>query len=448
MKEQIQWLKVSENKRFLIKEDGTPFFWLGDTAWELFHKLTREEAEFYLKNRAERKFNVIQAVALAEQDGVRVGNAYGRKPLLQNEKGEYDPTLPDIDGENEKYSYDYWKHVDYIIDTAASLGIYIAILPTWGDKYNIRWGKGPEIFNPDNARIYAEWLGNRYKERPNIIWVLGGDRDLTQAEHFTIMQSMAEGLKKGDEGRHLITFHPMGGYSSSYHFPDTDWIDFHMIQSGHGTKNLDNYNKIREDYERLPVKPVLDGEPRYEDHPIGFKPENGYYDDADVRQAAYWAVFAGAFGHTYGHHCVWNMCTQPSDYFVMDWKTAIMRPGASQMKYLKALIESRPFLERVPDQSIIAANYPGANHIQATCGNNYGFLYSPNGLPISVNMGKISGEKVKAYWYNPRTGKSQFIGEFDNKGTVDFICPTSGRGNDWILVLDDASSNFQEPGKV
>ena len=63
-------------------------------------------------------------------------------------------------------------------------------------------------------------------------------------------------------------------------------------------------------------------------------------------------------------------------------------------------------------------------------------------------MGKISGEKVKAYWYNPRTGKSQFIGEFDNKGTIDFTCPTSGRGNDWILVLDDASSNFQEPGKV
>jgi len=259
---------------------------------------------------------------------------------------------------------------------------------------------------------------------------------------------MAEGLKKGDGGRHLITFHPIGGYSSSYHFPDADWIDFHMIQSGHGARNLDNYNKIREDYERLPVKPVLDGEPRYEDHPIGFKPENGYFDDADVRQAAYWAVFAGAFGHTYGHHSVWQMCTQPNDYFVMDWKTAIMRPGASQMKYLKVLIESRPFLERVPDQSMVAVNYPGANHIQATRGNNYGFLYSPNGLTISVNMGRISGEKVKAYWYNPRTGDSQFIGEFENKGTFDFTCPTSGRGEDWILVLDDAFSNFQEPGKV
>lgn len=128
-------LRVSDNKRFLVQEDRKPFFWLGDTAWELFHKLDKEEAELYLRNRKERGFNVIQAVALAEDNGLTVPNPYGKVPLLRNSKGEYDPTMPDL-GEG----YNYWQHVDYIIDMAENLGIYIALLPTWGDKYNLKWG--------------------------------------------------------------------------------------------------------------------------------------------------------------------------------------------------------------------------------------------------------------------------------------------------------------------
>lgn len=441
LEKNMQFLKISQNKRFLVKEDGTPFFWLGDTAWELFHKLNREEAELYLKSRAEKKFTVIQAVALAEFDGIAIGNAYGRRPLNFNSKGEYDPTMPDVSGE-----YSYWDHVDYIIDMAETLGLYIAFLPTWGDKFNLMWGKGPVIFNEENARIYGKWIGSRYKDRANIIWVLGGDRALATSKHFAVVNEMAKGIKEGDGGRHLMTFHPMGGFSSSYHLHDEDWLDFNMIQSGHGALNNDNYSKVSSDYERMPVKPTLDGEPCYEDHPINFNAKNGYFDDADVRKAAYWAVFAGAMGHTYGHHSIWSMTTEPGEYFIMTWKQAILRPGGSQMQHVKALIESRPYLERVPDQSIIEHNYEGANHMQATRGNDYAFIYNPNGLNIKVNMGKISGEKAAAYWYDPRTGKAQHIGEFDNTGVVDFIPPSSGRGNDWVLVLDDASKNYKAPG--
>ncbi len=106
----MQRLRVSDNKRHLVLEDGSPFFWMGDTAWELFHKLNREEAETFLTNRADHGFNVIQAVALAEFDGVRTGNAYGHKPLLQDEHGCYDPTRIDDSG--------YWDHVDFIVQTA------------------------------------------------------------------------------------------------------------------------------------------------------------------------------------------------------------------------------------------------------------------------------------------------------------------------------------------
>src|SRR5690606_19026449 len=121
------------------------------------------------------------------------------------------------------------------------------------------------------------------------------------------INAMAAGLKEGDEGRHLMTFHPTGGHSSSYHVHDEEWLDFNMIQSGHGKVNNENYKMITDDYDRLPVKPTFDAEPCYEDHPIGFKAENGYFDAADVRRAAYWAVFAGGMGHTYGHHCIWSM---------------------------------------------------------------------------------------------------------------------------------------------
>ncbi|MCM0647602.1 glycoside hydrolase family 140 protein [Clostridium swellfunianum] len=436
--EKILELKISDNKRFIVKEDGSPFFWLGDTAWELFHKLSREEAELYLQNRAEKEFNVIQAVALAEFYGLEIANAYGRKPLLKNSKGEYDPAMPDIcvEGENK---YTYWDHMDYIIDKAASLGLYIALLPTWGDKFNKCDGKGPEIFNAENARVYGKWLGERYKYKKNIIWILGGDRYLTTTRHFDVINEMARGIREGDNGKHLMTFHTAGERSSAYHLHDEQWLDFNMIQSGHGSLNLKNYLFVSEDYLKEPIKPTFDGEPRYEDFPISFKAENGFFDDFDVRQATYWALFAGAFGHTYGHSTVWCMCTEPDDFYIMDWKTALDRPGAGQMKYARALIESRTFLDMIPDQDLIAENYSGASHLQAARGKDYAYIYSPNGLPIKVNMGRISGCNIKAQWYNPRNGKFLYIDQYSNDGVQHFTAPSNGRNNDWILILDDST---------
>lgn len=97
---------------------------------------------------------MIQAVALSEMDGLRVPNAHGRTPLNPDEKGNFDPTRPDLDG-----PYSYWDHLEAIVDLAAQCGLYIALLPTWGDKVNRKWGMGPEIFDPQNARAYGRWLG-------------------------------------------------------------------------------------------------------------------------------------------------------------------------------------------------------------------------------------------------------------------------------------------------
>jgi hypothetical protein len=435
----MQKLRVSKDGRRLTLEDGQPFFWLGDTAWELFHKLTMEEAEHYLATRARQRFNVVQAVALAELDGLATPNAYGKRPLAKSAAGEFDPALPlTEDGE-----YDYWDHVDAVIDCAGRYGIYVALLPTWGDKVNLMWGKGPVVFDETNAAAFGEWLGRRYRSHSNIVWVLGGDRPLTEFGHFAVTRALAAGIRGGGADQ-LMTFHPMGGQSSSGHVHKESWLDFNMIQSSHGDGAQRNYEKVRHDYELAPVKPTMDAEPCYEDHPIGFNAENGYFDQADVRKAAYYAAFSGACGHTYGHHSVWCMSpgqfsslsfNEPGGYIICDWKDALERPGANQMRFIRELMESRRTDELAPDQGLLADNYAGANYIAAARGRDFAFYYTPNGLAVHARLGVLPGKLISVSWYDPRSGQSREAGTLPNEGTARVMPPSSGRGEDWILVL-------------
>lgn len=438
-----QTYAVSGNKRFLVRE-GKPFFWMGDTAWELFHRLDREDAEYYLKKRAAQGFTVIQAVALAEFDGLLAPNAYGEVPLKN-----MDPTLP-----NEAY----FKHVDFIIDQAAELGLTIAFLPTWGDKINkMQWGKGPEIFTVANAKEYGKWLGMRYKTKNNIIWILGGDRNPRAAsEDVSIWRSMASGIEEGCGGADnaMISFHPQPSkLGASEWFHKDNWLDFNMFQTGH-CRDLPVYNNISNSYNLLPTKPTIDGEPIYEDHPVCFNArELGTSNALDVRKAAYLDLFAGAFGHTYGCHDIWQMYS-PNKEAVngphIYWQQALDLPGANQMKYVRALIESRPFLDRVPDQSMIVENnLIPSERIQATRGADYAFIYTAAGKSFTVYLNKISGTQLLAYWYNPRNGKTAEPEKIENKGTKLFTPPgggySSAYGNDWVLILDDAAKKYSNP---
>lgn len=433
-------LKVSDNHRFLVTADGAPFFWLGDTAWELFHRLNRDEAERYLQNRAERRFTVIQAVALAELNGLKDPNPYGHTPLIKN-----DPTRP-----NE----DYFQHTDWIVAKANSLGLYLGLLPTWGNH----WHRTNAIFTPQNAEVYGEWLGQRYKDA-GLVWILGGDRQIQNDTHKEIIRAMARGLRRGDGGAHLITFHPPGGSGSSAWFHNDDWLDFNMRQNGHIAEFTGRYSQTRVDYDRAPAKPVLDGEPIYEDHPVSFDANHlGHSIAADVRRPLYWNLFGGAFGHTYGHHSVWQMWSPdrtPKNNPLMPWFEAIDQPGAAQMQHARALLESRPFLTRVPDDEILATNaiptaMPGAGryHFAATRDSNgsYAMVYAPVGRSFQVRMDKVAGPKLTAWWFNPRTGTAGSIGVFENKGQRAFTPPDEGEMLDWVLVLDDASKNFPPPG--
>lgn len=434
-------LRVAANGRYLETSQGIPFFWLGDTAWELLHRLNQEESELYLRTRAAQGFTVIQTVLLAEFSGVTTENAQGRLPLYMNGEGEPDPTRPDTEG-----TYSYWDHVDYILDLADSLGLYVALLPTWGDKFNKKWGKGPEIFTPETAFIYGKWLGERYADYPQIVWVLGGDRPLETKRHFDIVTSMAQGLKQGG-ARQLMTFHPPGCDSSSRQLHDESWLDFNMIQSGHGEREITNNRRVQQDYERVPVKPTLDAEPCYEDIPVGFRGEQGYFDAPDVRRAAYYALFSGALGHTYGHHSIWSMyqgtddlaeSNSMGDYFIISWREALHRPGAEQMRHARTLLEEEIGPDWRPNSQLIHLNRTGANYAVAAQNKYNAYIYLPSGLYVDVVMGYIEGKQVKAMWFCPRTGGTTEVSTdstIPNQGIKRFTAPTSGRGNDWILIL-------------
>lgn len=432
----FQKLSVSSDGRRLINEDGSSFFYLADTAWELFHRLNREDAVMYLDDRAGKGFTAIQAVALGEFDGIDAPNAYGRRPLKKNSDGEYDPMLPDLDGE-----YSYWSHVDFIVQEAEKRGMYIALLPTWGDKINKMWGKGPEIFTTKNAFAYGEWIAKRYAQSPNIIWILGGDRPLNNRRHFEVVDQMARGIQCGDGGCHLIGFHPAGGCSSSTLLHEENWLAFNMIQSGH-TRSRFNYEMIAKDYAQQPPKPVIDAEPGYEDHPESFNPQNGYMDAADVRQFAYMALFSGACGHTYGNHSIWSMVEQlpvedfQPGHFCLTWRQALNSPGAGQMRYVKELLLEHDFLSGKPHSDYIKNQLGGALHVPVLAGKDYLLAYISQGQQITLEDGLLEGQTVRVRWFDPRNGHYQEAGEADMKKTLTVIPPSGGRGNDWVLVLE------------
>lgn len=242
----------------------------------------------------------------------------------------------------------------------------------------------------------------------------------------------------------LMSFHPQYCDSGSATcFGYQAWLSFNSFQNGHCRDNP-VYNTIQLAYHLQPTKPVIDAEPIYEDHPVCFNAKDlGTTSAYDVRIYAYPDLFSGAFGHTYGCHDIWQMYSprhEPLNGPDMYWNVAMDLPGANQMKYVRGLMESHPMLQRVPDQSLIKENdLTPAQRIQATRGHDSAFIYSTQGLPFTVYLQKVKGASLQAYWYNPRNGETKKIGDVAKTISRKFTPPSSGYGQDWVLVIDDAT---------
>ncbi len=434
-------LQIAPSRRTLQTGDGKPFFYLGDTAWELFHRVTREEASLYLENRARKGFTVIQAVALAEIDGLTVPNVYGALPLIDR-----DPSKP-----NEAY----FKHVDFVVDRAQALGLYIGFLPTWG-KY---WKTSESnIFTPEKARSYGRFLGQRYRDKP-IIWILGGDQNVVTAEERATIDALAAGLKEGDGGRHLFTFHPRGPGQSSRQLEEIPWLDFNMSQSSHAARDHDTGLYAEHDLALTALKPTLDGEPRYECIPVGFylKDHNGVdrFDDYDVRQAAWWAVMAGACGHTYGNNNIWQMWQpgrSPALQANVPWQEALDHPGSRQLGLMRRFMEANAFQTLLPDQKIIldGPRYgPAKIRAMRAADGSRVVVYTARGEPFTLDQSVVKSPYVRQSWFDPRYGVSyefRLSGRaWDQQTFQTYTPPTSGRGQDWVLVLEATAKPGRAP---
>ncbi|MFN8342003.1 MAG: glycoside hydrolase family 140 protein [Cyclobacteriaceae bacterium] len=461
-------IRVSDNHRFLSTANGEPFFWLGDTDWEMAHRLNRAEAATLIHTRAQQGFNVLQVVALAEFNGIREPNRYGDWPL-NNEDPTQLAVTPGSDPA-DAYAYDYWDHLDYIIELAEKEGIYIGLLPTWGDKVAHLWGDGPIVLRESNAEAYAGFVARRFQHHKNILWILGGDRPAVyegsgaaagkKFDDRIIWRAMASGIERVLGADAFITYHPAGGsYSTSQFIHEDPWLDMNAFQSGHGSREVDAWNWVVRDHALKPLKPTLDMEPCYEDHPVNpwdgkWTRQRGYFHAHDVRARIYRTVFAGGAGVTYGHHQVWQFLNtiyhEPVNIgdTTIGWEVALHAEAATQLKYLRNLVLSRPYFSRVFDPSMVSAGNGKTyvDYLTAMRDENgsYAMIYFPRNQPATIDWKKLTGSKKTLWWYDPRTGTASRAGTFGGKG-MKLTPPSAG---DWVLVIDDAGKNYPAPGTL
>ena len=429
-------LSVNKNGRHLVHADGRPFFWLGDTGWALFQKIDREEVTFYFKTRADQGFTVIHAAVYHKNPFVLppLSNTYGDFPFIDD-----NPTRPLVTpGSNPSDSaeYDYWDHVEFVIDEAARFGLFITFLPVFG----VVEGDGYNALKPGNAESYGRFLGKRFRNKSNIFWCMGGDVLADTDTKKAVWNNLARGITIGiagseDYDKTLMTFHVRGGLSSSEFFPDAPWLDFHMLQTWASYTSI--YDAVFADYARAPVKPILHGEGAYEDGPeYPTKPITPHV----IRNQFYWAWFAGGF-HTYGNSNVWNFGS--TRYYVSsDWKDALRSPGARDLSVGRKNLESLQIWTFIPDPSIIlrgASEDRARNVAMRSPAGDRLIVYLPLPATLSVDLKKLeSAGAVRTVWINPQTGDQNEPLKQNNTGEQTVTTP-AGWEDALLLICADPS---------
>jgi len=400
-------IKISQDGRYFTVSRGAPFFWMGDTAWPLFAEYTPENAERYLLSRAELGYTVIQGV-LAWGGGT----GFETQSPGPNALGH----VPWSDGNPSTPNEAYFQNVDAIVEFAGQYGLVLGMLPTWGYYVN-----DIQTVTTENAHAYGRWLGERYKDSPNIVWILGGDRIPTGFESVT--RQLALGLRSGDRGAHLITYHPCGERSSAQFFHTEDWLDFNMLETWTAWTRV--YPSVQTDVLLSPIKPVVLGEGAYEDGP---EYPMGPITTLIVRRQAWWAFMAGGF-FTNGHNQNWRMES--------NWEDILIAPGAKQMQTYKQIITSRAWWQMVPDQCMFEVGISSDRTLNAakrTTDSTCAMLYLSSQCHVRLNIDRILTQRVRATWINPQDGKQKEAGDYPTGNKTGSIFPQGQKV--WLQVPD------------
>ena len=461
----MEKLRISENRRYFVQSDGTPFIWLADTVWTMPQRLKWDDADYLMQKRKAQGFTVLQIVALDPEQDVEMRNPVGIKALNND-----DPLKP-----NEKY----FEYLDWIIAKASEYGFYVLLLPVWGQLVvGDSWSGQTfeKTVHEGNAFEFGCWIGNRYRNCPNIIWCLGGDRHPIHRgiDYRNVWRKLAEGLGKGVTGKNLkynqpnvawqellITYHSCYDIETglcstmTYWTDDEAWISFIMLQSGHGLEPK-NYEMVKNEYDRAVTLPVWDGEPAYEMMPTSWPVVTSLHDDWIVRKRAYWSLFAGSFGHTYGHSTIWCMISEKEKNKVrtLSWYEALECPGAYQIKILRDFLESRELSTCIPAQEILLTQAQKEvdildEHRQACrqADGKFICIYFPSGGEETIDLSGLKTSTACLWWFNPRDGQTTEpdIIECENP-ILKVAAPTTGSHQDWVMVIDSDQENLVRPG--
>lgn len=391
-------IKVSDNGRYFVDQEGKPVFWLGTTQWQLFREYRIDDARTILEKTADKGFAFVQVMLMGVGDGTKP-NVYGQKPWIDD-----NPLTP-----NEAY----FQNVDAVVQSARENGLAISMT-----LYHQRYRQHITL---ENARAWAKWLARRYKDAPNIVWSMTPE---AKKEFVPVLRELAAGLRAGDGGSHPITFKPdPAPYSSSF-IHEESWLDFNSMQTWKSVELI--YPMVTHDYNLKPVKPVLMAEGAYEQgSEYGFDVSPLW-----IRRQAYYSYLAGAH-HTYGHNDSWRV--------LPTWKQALDAPGAVQLGILrKIFLGLSEWWYLVPDQSIFATGGQTQGQILNLAARHkdgkWILVYLGSKASFSIHMEKMVAAEGDARWVDPKTGNSAAAGSFPNAGVQSFVTPEGWE--DAILIVE------------
>ena len=407
-------LRVDSDQRHLLSAPGVPVFIVGDSPWSLISGVTKEEAETYLEDRRRRGFNAL-IVNLIEHKFRGPENRYGEWPFV---------THDDFSTPNEKY----FAHADAILQNAAAKGFLIFLAPMYLGYKGMDEGWYEEALKngPGKCRDYGTYVARRYKSLPNIVWMIGGDREPEAA--WACHDEMAKAIR-AESPQQLMTAHPSPEHTAAGSYGQGGWIDINTAYT-YGIV----HKQLIDTYRRKPPLPFVLAETTYE----------GEHNASalQIRRQAYWAILCGASGQFMGNRPLW--------LFDPGWDKALDSPASNDMMRLRALFLSRPWQDLEPDidhelVTLGVGEHNGLDYLAAARSSDGSLLiaYMPDARQISVNLAKLSGPRLSIWWYNPRTGTALSSGTINRSGMRDFTPPGEG---DWVFLLEDAAKNWPTPG--
>jgi hypothetical protein len=407
-------VSVAADRRHLVDRFGHPFLYVADTSWTMLAYLDLDDAKRLIDTRRAQGFTAIQTVL----------EPFGR---LKRDRLRADPF---VDADLARPDEAYWSVVDQIIRYADEQGMLLYVLPLWMSDYgDDRARPFPTV---EQVRTYSAWIAKRYRDRPNLVWVLGGDDEAERRRD--LKEAMAQVLRRADPDR-LLTYHPRW---DDWTYAAADWLDVISFQKN----DIDApyvYTQVRAAYALSPAKPVLDAEPPYD--PQTAMQKGDVTTPLLNRTFGWWAILSGALGVTYGGPPgAWKIGREGPP----DWAEDVERPQAQHTANIGRILARYRWDRLVPDWSdeVVVdgrGTYGDSDYAPAarTDDGSLVVAYAPTARTLRVEAGDLA-DGATARWFDPTTGAAHGPARaLPPHGTVELPSPGANAAgdHDWVLVI-------------